>query len=319
MELLSQYLHDCKVRGRTCRTIQSYKSSVKEFLEYYPDPTIVTKFDLVEYIEHLQEKQKKPSTIQRDFSAISGLFEYMIFVDLVDVNPVPNIRKRYLDQDYVPDNRFIPELEDMRKLMRAIESDPDENIMPIAMIALLSKTVSRRGEYLALKKDDIDLDRDIIHWTRAKKRKCHIGFIDDELHDILEAFLEWREPRAKSEWLWISTRGGRVHKDDTNAIIAHYAAPLGLHQPGGPLHKKLTCHCLRGFGTTQMQRSGMDPIYIKYLRGDSMKKSAMEQHYIKFREDIVRESFEMHVPKLTSGYLKYRDVGINCKSYTAIC
>lgn len=296
--LLESYLHDCRVRGRTLRTVQSYKSSVKEFLEFFPDPVQVNKYHLVEYVEYLQGKNKKPSTIQRDFSAISGLYDYLQFMDLVAINPVPPVRSRYLDQGYVPDRRFIPELQDLRRLIRAMQEGQEETIMQIAMVCLLAKTASRRGEYLALRKDDIDLDRGEIYWSRAKKRKCHLGFIDDELHQVLEQYLECRKTKARSEWLWVSQRGGRIHKDETNAILAHYAQPLGLHTPGGPLHKRLTCHCLRGFATTQLERAGMKEMYIKWLRGDSMGADAMREHYINFDPEIIREEYLKSAPKL---------------------
>lgn len=194
MDLLEQYLHDCAVRGRTLRTVQSYKSSVKDYLDFFPDPQDVTKQDLVGYIEHLQKRGKKPSTIQRDFSAISGLYEYMRFMDLCTNNPILQVRSRYLDQSYEPERRFIPELEDVRKLVRAIEDDQDDMIRELAMVCLLAKTASRRGEYLELKDCDIDLDRNEIYWSAKKKRRIRLGFIDDELNAILEAYLEWRAP-----------------------------------------------------------------------------------------------------------------------------
>ncbi|SFM90435.1 tyrosine-type recombinase/integrase [Methanolobus profundi] len=298
MELLKAYLDDCKVRGLELRTIQSYKSSCKEFLDYFPEPEAVNKFLLVEYLQHLQERGKRPSTIQRDFSAISGLYEYMRFMDLVTNNPVLQIRSRYLEKNYEPDRRFIPELQDMKRLLRAIQHDEDEMIREVAMISTLAKTASRRGEYLELKEEDIDLERDEIYWPSKKKRRIRLGFIDNELHNILEEYLEWRAPRAKTDYLWISNRGGRIHKDDTNNILAYYAEPLGLHNPNGPLHKKLTCHCLRGFFTTQMQRAGMQEVYIKWLRGDSLKKKTWASNYIEFDPELVRKEYLSCVPAL---------------------
>ncbi|MCQ6962801.1 hypothetical protein PV02_06795 [Methanolobus chelungpuianus] len=285
------------------RTVQSYKSSVKDYLDSFPDPESVTKQDLVCYIEHLQKRGKKPSSIQRDFSAISGLYEYMRFMDLCTNNPILQVRSRYLDQSYEPERRFIPELEDVRNLVRAIEDDQDDMIRELAMICLLAKTASRRGEYLELKDCDIDLDRNEIYWSAKKKRRIRLGFIDDELNAILEAYLEWRAPRAKTDYLWITDRGGRIHKDYTNEVLAHYATPLGLHDPAGPLHKRLTCHCLRGFATTQMQRTGMTEIDIMWLRGDSLKKKTWANNYVEFDPDIIKTSYTRSAPKLTRSFL----------------
>ena len=76
------------------------------------------------------------------------------------------------------------------------------------------------------------------------------------------------------------------------------AEPSGLHEPGGPLHKRLTCHCFRGFFTTYMQRAGMDEIYIKWLRGDSLKKKTWANHYLEFDPELVREEYLSCVPEL---------------------
>jgi len=298
IELLEEFLGDCKVRGLELRTVESYKSSVKEFLGYFPEPTNINKHGLVEYVEHLREKGKRPSSIQRDFSAISSMYEYLQFVERIDLNPVLQIRSRYLDRSYEPERRFIPELDDVRQLLQVIESDPDETIREIAMIATIAKTGCRRGELLELREDDIDLDRNEIYWSEKKKRHVRLGFIDGELNAIYEAYLEWREPLAKTDYLWITDTGHGIHKDHINDILAYYATPLGLHQPGGPLYKRLTCHCLRGFVTTQMQRAGLQDVYIKWLRGDSLKKETWANNYVEFDPELIRKEYLACVPTL---------------------
>jgi integrase/recombinase XerD len=309
MELLSAYLHDCEVRNLTCRTIQSYKSSSKKYLEYLDehniDPLQIKQDDLIKYIEHLNG-QIKPSTIQRDFAAINGFYKFLKFKKLITDNPIPEIAERYIDHNYEPDVRFIPELEDVRAVLHAIENEPEDMIREITIICFLAKTLTRRGECFALKDDSIDLDRDIIYWERSKKKRVRVGLIDDELHDFFEAYFEWREPRAKTDWLWVTDRGYRLKEDHINDILAHYATPLGLHIPGGELHQKFTCHCIRGFGSTFLERSGMKEMYIHWLRGDSMKKSALRGHYIKFDQEIVRKGWKPYVPKLSQCYLSYK-------------
>jgi site-specific recombinase XerD len=60
----------------------------------------------MEYLRHLQNKGVRMSTIHRDFSAISGLYEYLIFCDAVTVNPVKQIKSRYLNQPEEPERRY---------------------------------------------------------------------------------------------------------------------------------------------------------------------------------------------------------------------
>ncbi|MFX1521655.1 MAG: tyrosine-type recombinase/integrase [Promethearchaeota archaeon] len=222
MELIQEYLNDLKLRGRTSRTIQSYKSSSSEFLRYFPEPENVGKMEMLEYLQYLKEKGKKNSTIQRDFSAISGLYDYLIFMERVNVNPVLQIRTRYLDQSEEPERRFIPGIADVRKIIRSIiyEKEDDENaIREQAMLMTLAKTASRRGEYLELTLDDINLKRDEIYWANKKKRKVRLGFIDPELHDVLEEYLQWRSTiKTHTDYLWVNDNGYRIHKDYSNEV-----------------------------------------------------------------------------------------------------
>jgi site-specific recombinase XerD len=302
MELLQEYLNDLKLRGRTLRTIQGYKSSSLEFLQFYPEPEKVGKTEMLQYLQYLKDKGKKTSTIQRDFSAISGLYDYLIFMERANVNPVLQIRTRYLDQNEVPDRRFIPNLKEVRELIKSMtyEKENDETaIREQAILLTLAKTASRRGEFLDLTVDDIDLKRYEIYWPDKKKRKIRLGFIDPELHDILEEYLIWRdEQNPKTNDLWISDNGYKIHKDYSNDIIAHYAKPLGLHEPNGPLYQRLTCHCFRGFFTTQMQRAGMQEVYIKWLRGDSLKKKTWANNYLEFDPELIRKEYLSCVPEL---------------------
>ncbi|WP_407282148.1 tyrosine-type recombinase/integrase [Methanolobus sp. WCC1] len=296
MEILDNYLDDCKLRGLELRTCQTYKSSVKAFLTQYPDPVACTKEDLLQYLRHLQTKDITTGTIRRDFSAISGLYDWLLFMEEVNVNPVLQIRTRYLQAPYRQERRQIPSLKEVRELIGSIDF---AYVRELTLVAFFAKTAGRKGEILALDKDDIDLKRDLIYWPDKKKRKERIGFIDSELHVLLEEYFRFREwIGPKSPALFITDNGYRIDKDYPNDVIQHYAEPLGLHDRSGPLYKKLTSHCLRGFLTTQLQRAGMDEVYIMWLRGDSLKKKTWASHYLDIDLELVRDQYERCVPEL---------------------
>ena len=83
----------------------------------------------------------------------------------------------------------------------------------------------------------------------------------------LKMYLVWRERNSHTKWLWVTERGGRIHKDYAGSVISTPAQPIGLHNPSGALCERLTPHCFRHFFTTHLYRAGMDPQYIKWLRG----------------------------------------------------
>jgi site-specific recombinase XerD len=297
MELSKTYLErfilDCKAKGMTQHSIETYRSNVSEFLIYNPDPKVVTIDQLRNYLEKLRYRQLSNSTLKGYMSAVSSLFDFLIFEKELLVNPVIPFRKRYLDRSKNhPETRQLISIEDMRSILTAAGG-----IQEKAMILVLAKTGIRRGELHDLKESDLDFERKIIQIPAKAKRSCNIAIMDPELENALKDLLLWRQRRAKTDWLWISTKGGRIHKDAPGRILAELGRKMHLHQDKGPLSKRLTPHCLRHWFTTHLFRAGMDPQYIKYLRGDSLR---MESWQIYNRIDIglVRVEYLRCMPRI---------------------
>lgn len=298
MELLARFENDLALRRRSPRTIRSYKNNVKEFLKYNPYPVNVGNEDLELYLAHLIERDLKISTLKSNFSAISSFYEFLIYKEMADRNPVTGFRKRYLDASNDSERRQVLAVHECRQLIADLDF-----IREIAIVMMLAKTGIRRSELLSLRSSDIDLERDIILIVRKKRAKNRIRFIDSELHEVLVKYLEWRNARAKmgrckTEYLWISDTGGRVHKDYLNEFIQAYAEPLGLHNPEGPLESRLTCHCFRGFFVTHLRRAGMKEEHIQTLLGHSIKKEVWSGYYLQIDMELVRKDYLRSVPKL---------------------
>ena len=298
MEILKKFENDLALRRRTHRTIRSYSCNVKEFLEHNPEPENVTYEDLEYYLGHLLERELKVSTLKSNFSAISSFYEFLIYKQVTDKNPVSGFRKRYLDTSCDSDRRQVLTIDQARQLINSLDF-----IREIAIVMILAKTGIRRSELLELKPEDIDLTRDTIVIVRKKRAKNRIRFIDDELHVVLEKYLAWRNARArlgkcKTGYLWISDTGGRVHKDYINQFIQAYAEPIGLHDPIGPLEAQLTSHCFRGFLVTHLRRAGMKEEHIKTLLGHSLNDKVWTGHYLAVDMELVRKDYLRSVPRL---------------------
>lgn len=273
--MLEAFLQDCKVRGRTKRSIETYRSVLKDFLNLFPTPEKVDKHDLRDYLEHLQDRELKTATMKGYFSALSSFYDFLIYEEIACTNPVLPFRQRYLDQPSKHDYRQIPSLEDVQKLLKSITQ-----VEHIAPLMLLAKTGARFGEYFRLEPEHIDFKRGLLMLPEAAKRHNRLIPLDLELSVVLEMYLEWRAPRKRTNYLWISERGGHIHKDWTNEMLCYYAEPLGMHKPGGPLETRLTCHCFRGFFTTELRKAGIIDEYLQHLRGDSINKETWKAHYL---------------------------------------
>lgn len=88
-----------------------------------------------------------------------------------------------------------------------------------------------------------------------------------------------------------------------------------LHQDKGPLSRKLTPHCFRHWFTTHLFRSGMDPQYIKFLRGDSLREESW-QIYNRIDIGLVRAEY-LRCMKNSSNYHfpRIRTLQNRCKNW----
>jgi integrase/recombinase XerD len=293
MKFIERFILDCRAKGMTKHSIETYQSNVSEFLKYNPDPRIVSIDQLRSYLEILRNRQLSQSTLKGYMSAVSSFYDFLIFEKDILVNPVLPFRKRYLDRIKChPEIRQLLGIEEMQDLVRSTR-----NIQERALIMVLAKTGIRRGELHDIRESDLDFVRKNIRVPQKAKRSNNIAFMDHELESALKEFLTWRQGRAKTDWLWISTKGGRIHKDAPGMIIADIGRKLHLHQDKGPLSRKLTPHCFRHWFTTHLFRAGMDPQYIKFLRGDSLRKESW-QIYNRIDIELVRVEYLRCMPQL---------------------
>lgn len=279
---------DCQARGLTKHTIETYRSCVLDFLHYHHDPAAVKLEDLRSYLGTLRIRNLQGSTLKGYFAAISTLYDYLFYYGAIDANPIPSFRKRYLSrikEQYNGENtRQLISIQSMQLLVSRAD-----HIRDLALVLSYAKTGMRKSENLDLEIDDINTRTGEFIIPPKAKRSNRRAFMDEELRTVMERYLSWREDHARCDWLWISDAGGHLHKDMPNVILARLAAPLGLHDPCGPLCHRFTTHCCRHFFTTHLRRAGMDKEFIKWLRGDSLSKEAWEIYNHIDPEDVRQE------------------------------
>ena len=269
---LDKFLVDCETKGMTRHSIETYQSNVLEFFTYYPRPHEVTTDHLRFYLNKLRARNLAISTLKGYMSAVSSFFDFLVFENEIQLNPIPAFRKRYLDHiKYNPSARQLISIREMQELYCAAP-----HILKKVIIMILAKTGIRRGELHDLKESDLDFYRKTIHIPEKKKRSNYISFMDDEFEHTLKEYLVWGNRKAKTEYLLISNKGGRIHKDRYGMILAELGRELHLHRNDRALEAKLTPHCFRHWFTTNLFRSGMNSQYIKFLRGDSLRDEAWQ-------------------------------------------
>ena len=295
--MIKEFITDCRARGLTAHTIETYRSCCLDFLKTNPDPLKVTLEDLVSYLGELRARELQGSTLKGYFAAIAAYYDFLIFTGAMKTSLIPSFRKRYLRikmQHNGENTRQLISTEDMAELITI-----SRFILPRTLMLFLAKTGLRRGELISMDVHDLDLEKGEFRVKPKAKRSNRLGFLDPELTAALQEYLDWRELRALDDALWITGVGTRISRNYVYNTVTHYARIAGLHDQRGPLNKKFTPHCFRHFFTTHLRRAKMPREFIQELRGDRRKDAVDIYDHIEIEE--LRKTYLACIPSLGTG------------------
>lgn len=294
--------NDCRIRGLSKHTIESYISSLNLFSEFLKKRgyllMTVNRSILRDYISNLREKNISQKTIENRFSAFSSLYDYLVYENLLEKNIVKDIRKRYLSpyKENGGGHRKLVSVEEMSWFINSILDIRDK-----AISILFAKTGIRRRELVAIDLDDINWDIMSINLKPTHKRSNKVVYFDFETAFVLKQWLRKREiiadPGNRALFVSYKDRKKRLNKNGVGFIFVKWAAIVGLHNSSSDrIEDHFTPHCCRHWFTTYLRRAGMPREFIMELRGDK-RNSAMDVYYHIDREEL-RKSYLACIPSL---------------------
>jgi integrase/recombinase XerD len=304
-DLIEEFTNFLKRKRKTADTIKGYTSTVRAFARFIdPCPLIeVGEDELNAYLESLIARNLAQTSITRQFICLNAFYKYLEYKEFIDENPIPEFREFNLSSDNGEGGegqmRRLLTIEEARRLVGSIISIRDQLI-----VLLLLKTGIRRRELCAIDVNDIDFKQKIIRLKPQKKRSNRIVFIDPEVEELLKIYLKYRPQGgnngslATGDALFKNRYGERMQGKAVKRLIKKHAANCGLHAPGETrIEEVITPHCCRHFFSTHLWRAKMPREYVKWLRGDKMKKDAFD-HYLHIDPEDVREKYLECVPVL---------------------
>lgn len=295
MTLVDDFGEDCLLRNvGTSRIYRLYAQEFCNFLEGRgKEPARVSREDLKAFLLVIRGRNMKSSSQERVFSILGQFYEYLLGEELVQSNPIPQFRRRYLRQfkeDNGKEPRQLISVDQAAMFINSILSGRDK-----AILTMLFKTGMRRGELCSLDVNDVDLATMSLVLKPTAKRSNRTLFFDHEAARILQAWANVR-PKDRGSALFPSY-SGRMSAQEVCFITEKYATRLGLHNPKSKsLRERFTPHCCRHWFTTHLRRAGMPREFIQELRGD-VRRDAIDIYDHIDREEL-RRSYLAHIPQL---------------------
>lgn len=297
-----EYLADLEARSVTPKTVLTYGSATKLFLEWLDQlaPETVDLAELRDFKEYLEKSRKiSPKSVMRYYSALQSFYDYLQFTGAIKNNPVPAYRKRYLKpvrREAMKDRsglRQVPDLEATTRYVHSIMDTRDQ-----AIVVLLLKTGIRREELADIELDDIDWTELSITLKPKAKRTNILVYFDDETARVLHRWIAVRRARGGGPDgpLFLNQYRERLGRNGIYYGVRTAAEEAGIHNAKGGLRQKFTPHACRHWFTTHLRRANMPREYIMWLRGDA-PQNAMDI-YIQVDKAAVREAYRKCIPQL---------------------
>ncbi len=261
-ELLLRYLTFLSVeKGLSSHTIEGYKGDIEDFLGYLkvlglalPD---AVRDAFTGYLMHLAGRGLSPSTIRRRFSALRGLYAFMVEEGILSSDPMEGVDTPRLWAT-------LPCVLDLREVERLLEAPPVHTPLGVrdrAMLELLYATGVRVSELVGLRLVDLDMVECLLR-LRGKGGKERIVPVGQEALLWLGRYLNVRRELDKrgSPYLFLTTRGGPMSRQRFWQLVKSYAKAVGIE-------KAISPHTLRHSFATHLLERGADLRVVQELLG----------------------------------------------------
>ncbi len=300
VNLVQQFKEDCRVRGLARGTCDIYPASVNGFANFIdPKPLQeANKSDLKSYLSYLRlDRKLRQASIERVFSALAAFYDYLIEEELIAMNPVRPVQKRYLRAYKNSDESQMRRLISVEEASRLVNSILDTRDR--AIVLLLLKTGIRCSELTSLDLENVDLKEQTLRLKPTAKRSNRVVYFDIEAATALLRWIAVRQNRniKNCPALFLSKEGTRLERRGVHALVTKIAESVGLHNPSSPrMEEHFSPHNCRHWFTTHLIRSGMSRDFVKELRGDIRHEAIDIYNHIDKKE--LRENYLARIPKL---------------------
>jgi integrase/recombinase XerD len=260
--LRQRMIDDLRIRNRSPRTIEAYVSHVARFAKFHKrSPELLGAEEVRAYQKHMVDLGVSWSLFNQAVCALKFLYRVTLRVSW-PVEQVPYGRKP----------RKLPAVLGQEEVVRLVEAVRP----PMCRMALLTAYAAglRITETVALKADDVDAARMLLHVEQGKGQKPRLVPLSEVLLRQLRGY--WREdrPRVKgSPWLFPSADSAKpIDVSTIQKACQRARATAGIK-------KHATPHTLRHCYATHLLEAGTDLRTVQALLGHaSLSTTAIYTH-----------------------------------------
>ena len=271
-------------------TLQSYKRDIKQYENYLEQKqkeySEITSKEMKEYIEHLQEIGKKPSTISRNIASIRSFYQYEVKNKKIKEDPTEGIQSPKVE-------KRVPSILTSNEVSLLLEQPKGTDLKGIrdkAMLEFAYATGMRVTEIISLNVEDVNLDEGyVVCKNGSKQRTIPLGNISlKALKEYMTSARNVLIKKDETKALFVNINGSRLTRQGFWKIIKYYKEQAHIS-------KDITPHVLRHSFATHLLQNGADLKSIQAMLGHSDILST--QVYMQFQDDSLKDIYRKAHPR----------------------
>jgi len=251
-------------RGLAERTAEAYLGDLERLVEFLrtrraESPEFVSHEDLREYLFHLKDLGRAPSSIRRALSSTRTYFTFLLEEGVLEVDPTERLES--------PRGwRRLPSVlsaEEVEALLAAPSPDRLSHWRDRAILELLYATGVRVSELTGIRVTDLELDERMVRVTGKGSRQRWIPFgapAAEALRRYLSHLRSELEGGESSGVLFLNLQGRPLTRMTVWTVVRDAAADAGINRRVSP-------HTLRHTFATHLLEGGADLVAVQELLG----------------------------------------------------
>jgi site-specific recombinase XerD len=269
---LNYFLLSKKVEGRSPATLEWLSQSLNDlyrFLESQrltPQPEEIQPIHIRSWLAHLQDRGLSKNSINGKYRAVSSFVSWCLAEGIIKNSPLKNIKAPSMGRPLIP----IFRQQHLKALLWLCPPNTLWGARDRAIILTLLHTGIRRGELVAIKKTDVDLNRDVITVT-GKGTKTREVYLAPEAQGAILRYLRLRPDDCESLF---ATRDGRPI---TGNALQSMLADLGKR--ANIKDVRVSAHTFRHTFAVNFLRSGGSLRHLQEVMGHA--SMAPLEHYLR--------------------------------------
>ncbi|SDQ93249.1 site-specific tyrosine recombinase XerD [Flagellimonas zhangzhouensis] len=265
-QAINDYRNYLKIeRGLSKNSIVNYTLDLQKLVQYLNDHEIEEKpikidREIVQQFIYDIAKTVNPRTQARIISGLKGFFNYLVFEDYREDNPMDLIETPKIGRK-LPDTLSVDEIND---LIKAIDLSKPEGERNRAILETLYGCGLRVSELVGLKLSDLFFEEDFIKVTGkgSKQRFVPISDVNKKYINIYHKEIRVHLPIQKEheDFVFLNRRGKQLTRAMIFTIIKRLAEQIGLK-------KNISPHTFRHSFATHLLENGADLRAIQQMLG----------------------------------------------------